>query len=176
DSSGLEALHFTITAWVKAPSSPGQDLVLVAKGADSCGEYSYALTTGPKGGLTFVVLDSAGGGMITTQDIDPSLVWDGSWHLLAAADHGSAMQVLVDDILLSTDSSWLNAPKFGLTDDAFTLGGPPSPCPSGHSFVGLLDDVRYYPSALVAPDLAGLMPPKPTTSVLDPVASEVEVC
>ena len=173
DSPALESDHFTITMWVKSAASPGVDKVLLAKGASGCGAYSYAITTGPIGGLAVEVSGGPSAPSHTT-DIAPAGLWDGQWHFVSAVNFGFNMVVWIDAIPRGEAPQYWPGIGYGLADDTLSIGGPPAACATGGDFTGLIDDVRYYPTTL--PDLSGFVPPVPTTITIDPLPATTTVC
>jgi Concanavalin A-like lectin/glucanases superfamily/FlgD Ig-like domain len=173
DSTALESGQFTITMWVKASASPGTDKVLVAKGASGCGDYSYAVTTGPNGGLAAEVWGGTSE-PAHSNDIAPGDIWDGQWHFVAVVNFTDSVLVWIDAIVKSTNSGFWPSRAFSLSDDTFTIGGPPASCASGADFNGVIDDVRYYPSALS--DVSGFVPPVSTTTTIDALPATTTLC
>ena len=89
----LAPQNVTLLAWVKRSGSPGNYKYILAKGARQCSAASYALESGPSGGLVFYIDD--GTQAHTSPDAGQG-VWDGKWHMVAGTFDGSAVRLYVD--------------------------------------------------------------------------------
>jgi hypothetical protein len=95
DSSDLEPRKLTVSAWVKANSSPGTFKYVLGKGGEGCVASSYALTTGGTGGLGFYIWDG-GGELLWGGIAGAAEVWDGRWHHVAGTYDGTNVRFFLD--------------------------------------------------------------------------------
>lgn len=160
DNPALEpAKSVTVAAWVESRSSPGPYRYIAVKGWDACRAGSYALYTGPNGGLQFYV-----GFRDKYRDFTRSpgfnlgaSIWNGAWHLVVGSYDGSTVRLFVDGLAVgsgATDAGKLTYSLPGSND--FFIGDYPG-C-ADRTFNGVIDDVRVWGSALSPAQVAALMP------------------
>jgi Concanavalin A-like lectin/glucanases superfamily len=92
-SASLETQRLTVSAWLRATTSPGPNKYVVAKGAQSCDAASYGLYTGAGGGIAFYIFD---GTNFYVSPAAPASVWDNSWHNAAGTFDGDTVRLYVD--------------------------------------------------------------------------------
>jgi hypothetical protein len=150
----------SVAAWVKQAGSPGAYRYIVAKGANVCDSASYALYTGPNGGLYFYVAHGQPRSYILSPDAGTG-VWDGAWHLVVGTYDGSRVRVFVDGQQVGSgtpDSAPIDYVRDGIAD--LYIGHYPAAqlypgCQAG-SFPGIIDDPSVWGRAL-SPDDIGAM-------------------
>ena len=76
-SLALQPAKVSVEAWVRRSGSPGIYRHIVAKGATDCVASSYALYSGPDGGLAFYISNGRTFTISPDAGVD---VWDGNWH------------------------------------------------------------------------------------------------
>jgi Concanavalin A-like lectin/glucanases superfamily len=153
--SVLEPATVTVLAWVKRSGSPGNYKYIVAKGARACNAASYALETGPSGGLVFYVDD---GGQARVSADAGQAAWDGKWHLIAGTYDGSGVRLYLDGSQVGSATS-AGAIPYALATASSNLAigdYPSSACGTAFQFAGDVDEVRVYSRALTASELAYL--------------------
>jgi hypothetical protein len=135
DSPSLDPAQVTVAAIVRAPSSPGIDRYIVAKGAYRCTAASYGLYTGPSGGLSFYVSDGADSYALSADA--GTGVWDGRWHVVVGTFDGSTVRLYVDGRQVGTGTPSTTTIGYGLPDsNQLAIGDYLGPCPSSLGFVG----------------------------------------
>jgi hypothetical protein len=145
DSTALEPADVTVNAWVKDAVNPGGYAYLVAKGAQGCQAASWALYTGPSGGLEFYV--STGTVSVTVSPDAGSGVWDGAWHQITGSFDGSTVRLYVDGTQVGSGTATIDPIGYGLTttDDLY-IGTYPG-C-TGHGYNGAVDQLEVFDQAL----------------------------
>jgi hypothetical protein len=145
DSPSLEGSTVSVSAWVRATSSPGDFKYVVAKGGNACCTGSYGIYTGANGGLEFYVASSA-----TTFVVSPdagSGVWNGQWHNVIGTFDGSTVRLYVDGQEVGSGSPDSAPIQYDLpSSNDLMIGDYPS-CP-GLDFVGDIDEVKVFSRAL----------------------------
>ena len=153
DESVLEPQQVTVSAWVKASSSPGNYMYIVAKGGNNCSASSYGLYTGANGGLEFYVSGNNG----LTYSLSPdagSSVWDGKWHSAIGTFDGSTVRLYVDGKEVGSGTPNTTPIAYGLpTSNDLMIGNYPA-CPSiPEGFTGSIDEVKVFNRALPAQEI-----------------------
>ena len=144
----LAPQNVTLLAWVKRSGSPGDYKYILAKGARQCSASSYALESGPSGGLVFYIDD--GTQVHTSPDAGQS-VWDGKWHMVAGSFDGSAVRLYVDGVEVGSGTAAKTSIGYTAagTSSDFTFGYyPAATCGISLQWDGSLDEVRVYSRAL----------------------------
>lgn len=150
DSPTLESTAVTLAAVVRASGSPGVYRYVAAKGADSCEVASYALYTGPGGGLSFYVSD---GSTFTASPNAGSTIWDGRWHTVVGTYDGSTVRLYVDGQQIGNGTPSTVSIDYGLrTTDRFSIGAYRGSC--GLYFRGEIDGVAVLRKAVAATEIA----------------------
>ena len=155
DSAGLEPQRLTVLAWVKSSTLVGANKYVIGKGAADCDGSSYAITSGPNGGLVFSVLNGS------TAYVSPAAgtaVWDGQWHAVAGTFDGATVRLWLDGTQVGTGTSAPVSITYGTQFDDLRIGNHPASNACGGGFVwpGLIDEVRIYDRALDADEIAHL--------------------
>ena len=147
----LEPAHITAEAWVRRAGSPGTFAYVLSKGASGCSNASYALYTGPEGGLTFYVSDGSSHRLASL--VAATSIWDGEWHHTAGTYDGSLVHVYVDGVEIGSGKP---APAIGYTlpSRAFLIGNYRGSCDL--PFTGAIDNVRIWSRALSGDEIAAL--------------------
>jgi hypothetical protein len=157
DSPSLEPTStITVAAWVENDGSPGRFRYIVAKGWSNCISGSYALYTGPSGGLQFYV-GRAGASYVRSQSISNS-IWDGAWHLAVGTFDGSVVRLYVDGVEVGSGSAAPGTLGYSLAGSNDLFFGDYPGC-QRHTFTGEIDDVRIWNTALSPGQVAALMTP-----------------
>jgi len=149
DSSSLEpASSVTVSAWVKSDASPGAYKYIVAKGATGCIAASYALYTGPSGGLYFYASMNRGKTFVLSPD--PGVgIWDGQWHMVVGTFDGSTIRLYVDGNEIGSGTPRPGPLEYLLTDSNDLFIGDYPGCQQ-HNFTGTIDEVDVWQVALTA--------------------------
>ena len=163
DSPLLEPQQLTVAAWVRSGSVTTSDYV-IAKGGDSgCTNASYALSTGPSGGLVFSVRHSSSTNAHASPSVDPQVIWNGQWHAVAGTYDGAVLRIYVDGVQVGSGTQAVTTIPYGRPEDSLTIGTYPA-CPnSGFNFPGDVDEVRVYNRALTAAEVGVLHDPGAAT-------------
>jgi hypothetical protein len=135
----------TASAYVKANGSPGDFKYILAKGASTCTAASYALYTGPNGGLMFYI--SQDGGTTFTRSADAGAgIWDGNWHLVVGTYDGSAVHLYVDGKEITPATPQSGPIGYGLPNGNDLFVGHYDGC-SGLDFAGSVDEPTVWSKA-----------------------------
>jgi hypothetical protein len=147
DSPSLEpAAAVTVSAWVRHQGSPGTYRYIVAKGATGCIAASYAIYTGPGGGVAFYV--STGHGLsVTLSPSQDGRIWDGNWHYLVGTFDGASVRLYVDGTEVGSGSRYAGSLGYQLTDSNDLFLGDYPGC-TEHGFAGEIDEVMVVARAL----------------------------
>jgi Concanavalin A-like lectin/glucanases superfamily len=146
----------TVSAWVKAPASPGAAKYIVAKGANSCTAASYGLYTGASGGLEFYVAGNNGTSWTLSPDAGRG-VWNGAWHNVIGTYDGSTVKLYVDGAEVGSGTPGSGPIAYGLPDgNDLTIGNYGS-CNDQLDFTGAIDQVRIFDRALGAQEIRAVV-------------------
>ena len=167
DSPLLEPAQVTVMAWVKkGAASVGAAYpsfrTIVSKGSDSCGvNESYALDTGPDGGIRFLAFQGGTSYASVASAVAPASIWNSQWHAVAGTFDGTTARLYVDGVQVGSAPAALagGAIHYGLQENRLAVGRFPqgAPCdPAGFQFVGTIDEVRVYSRALSAAEVSYL--------------------
>ena len=150
ESSTLEPAAITVEALVNG-TPPGTNKYLLSKSLTSSGA-SYALYTGPTGGLSFYV--NVNGTIVTSPEATPA-IWDGAYHVVDGTYDGSSVRLFVDGVEVGSGTAASGAIQYGTTfDSGELLFGDFSDALSSSNYVGILDEIKIYGSALSAQAIA----------------------
>src|SRR5262245_10410616 len=172
DSPLLEPQALTVVAWVNhSGPGPGASRYVLAKGGDAaCHNSSYALGTGPAGGLVFLVRDAMSTNGFVSPAVDPLVIWDGQWHAVTGTYDGSRVRLYVDGAEIGSGTPATTAVPYGQQDDSMTIATYPQ-CPgSGFDYNGYVDEVRVYNRALSPSEIQLLHDPSATSPPVLPPA------
>jgi PKD repeat protein len=158
----LEPQRLTVVAWVRANAVTASDYVLAKGGDDVCTNSSYALGTGPAGGLVFSVRRDDGSGNAFPSPSAPPSIWDGQWHAVAGTYDGATVRLYVDGAQVGNGTPGVTAIPYARDDDTLAIGTYPQCANSGFDFPGAVDEVRVYNRALTAPEVGVLHDPGAT--------------
>jgi hypothetical protein len=148
-SSTLAPQAVTASAWVKRLGSPGQFKYILAKGASGCIASSFALYSGPGGGLQFYVSD----GFSFTRSPDAGAgIWDGNWHHVAGTYDGNAVRLYVDAIEVGSGTPRTDPIGYGLLTSDELLIGTYGGC-AGLDLAAAVDEPRVWDRALGAAEI-----------------------
>jgi hypothetical protein len=151
-AAGLETPNVTVEAWVRRSGSPGAFKHIVAKGASGCMAASYALYSGPNGGIQFYVSSGAGSSFTRSPDGGPG-IWDGQWHLVTGSFDGATVRLYVDGAEVGSGTPASDPIDYGALGTRDLFVGHYDGC-AAHDFDGSVDDVRIYGRALSAGEVA----------------------
>jgi hypothetical protein len=150
DSSTLKTSAITVEAMVNAVR-PGTNKYLISKSLAASGA-SYALSTGPNGGLSFYVNVN---GTIKASPAATPAIWDGSYHIVDGTYDGSSVRLFVDGVEVGSGIAASGSIQYGTTfDSGELLFGDFSDSLNSSNFVGLLDEIKIYGTALSAQAIA----------------------
>lgn len=152
DSPTLESNAVTLAAVVKSSGSPGGYRYIAGKGAAACETASYALYTGPTGGLFFYI----GNGSAFTLSPDAGAgIWDGSWHTVVGTYDGAMVRLYVDGQQVGTGSPSTLSIVYSLqTTERFSIGAYRGSC--SLYFTGQIDGVAVLRNAVPAAEIGSL--------------------
>jgi len=153
DARSLNLPTVTVEAWVKSSAEiQGRYRYLAAKGIDTDAS-SYALYTGPSGGLFFYVSDQT-----RTAFLSPDAgkgVWDGNWHHVAGTYDGATVRLHVDGRQVGLGTPATLTINYNLPGgDDFAIGNYLTPGPWG--FRGSIAEVSIYNRALTASEIEAI--------------------
>ncbi|HTK75270.1 MAG TPA: LamG domain-containing protein, partial [Gemmataceae bacterium] len=152
-SADLEPAAVSVEAWVNATSG-GINRYIVSKGASGLVAASYALYTGPSGGLKFYVFD--GTTFVESSDAGPA-VWDGHWHHVVGSYNGSTVRLYVDGAEVGTGTPANLRINYNLPDSNDLFIGTYNGLTGTHfNFDGLVDEPSVYDRALSAAEVGAL--------------------
>jgi hypothetical protein len=147
----------SVGAWVNHAGSPGDYKYVLAKGAAGCIAASYAIYSGPNGGLEFYV--SKNGGSIYARSPDArALVWDGNWHFVVGTFDGSNIRLFVDGNEVGSGTSDSGRLEYLLPDSNELFIGDYPGC-GMRNFSGAIDEVSVWSRALTAAEVNATMAP-----------------
>jgi len=157
----------SLTAWIKTSTAANQEFFTYGATVDTGKTwyaYVYNLGSGcngnPDTGGQYALLVGTGGA--NSNVCDQTSLIDGSWHFIAVSATGATQSLYVDGV--------------------FKVSGVPSPVDgnntilssgkignnAGTSFVGSIDDMRFYNRALSANEITTLYNNKPASVALSP--------
>jgi hypothetical protein len=136
----------SVSAWVNHAGSPGRYRYILAKGATGCVAASYALYSGPRGGLDFYVSDNRGTSFVLSPDAGTQ-VWDGNRHLVVGTFDGSVLRLFVDGNEVGSGTPHTRPIGYNLTDSNDLFIGDYPGC-TVHAFIGVIDEVMVWSRAL----------------------------
>jgi hypothetical protein len=148
DNSALEPSSVSVSAWVSATGSPGNDKYIVAKGANGCLAASYGLYTGSNGGLEFYASSNHGFSWTISPD-EGTTVWDGKWHNVVGTFDGSTVRLYVDGQQVGSGTPDTAPIDYGLSASNDLMIGNYAGC-TGLGFNGGIDQVKVFDRALGA--------------------------
>lgn len=152
-SSSLEpAASVSVAAWVKGTAPEGTFKSIIAKGVSGCSAASYALYTGPSGGLMFYVSQNRGLTYTRSPDANAS-VWDGSWHFVVGTYDGAKVRLYVDGTQVGDGKPLTGAIGYGLPDGNRLAIGHYQGCDQ-LNFKGSIDEPMVWTRALSASEIA----------------------
>lgn len=150
ESPTLEPSAITVEALVGG-TPPGTNKYIISKSLSASGA-SYALYTGPNGGLSFYVNVN---GTITTAPAVTSAIWDGAYHFVDGTYDGSSVRLYVDGVQVGSGTTASGAIQYGTTfDSGELLFGDFSDSLSSSNYAGNLDEIKIYNTALSAQAIA----------------------
>jgi hypothetical protein len=151
DNSSLEPpLSVSVGVWLRHVGSPGDYRYIIAKGAAGCTAASYALYTGPNGGLEFYVSRQHGAVYGRSPDAGQR-VWDGNWHLAIGTFDGTTVRLYVDGAEVRSGTAYPGPLEYPLsTSNDLFIGAYPGCSAQPFSFAGDLDEVTVWNRPLSA--------------------------
>lgn len=150
DSASLEPAQMTMEALVSG-APPGPNKFILSK-AFSGSSASYALWTGPGGGLSYYV--NINGAVVVSPSVSPSQVWDGYYHAVAGSYDGQNVRFYLDGKEIGSGTPATGSVSYGTSQNGGDLiFGDFSSSLTTSNFVGLLDDVKLFNAALSAQDI-----------------------
>jgi hypothetical protein len=152
EASIFDSATVTVSAWVKAPASPGAFKYILAKGANGCYAASYGLYTGANGGLEFYVSSNGASSYTISPDAGTG-VWNGAWHNVIGPYDGSTVRLYVDGTEVGSGTPGTAAIAYGLPNGNDLTIGNYGACNNTLDFTGAIDQVRVFDRALGAPEI-----------------------
>jgi hypothetical protein len=153
DAPSLNPATITVLAWVRSSAegttAAGRYRYLVAKGFDA-NAASYALYTGPTGGLFFYVYDATRAAALSP-DAGRG-IWDGTWHHVAGTFDGAAVRLYVDGKQVGEGTPAAFNINYNLPGGNDLLIGNYF-WPGAWGFTGSINEISIYNRALSASDI-----------------------
>ncbi|PYI87477.1 MAG: hypothetical protein DME26_06045 [Verrucomicrobia bacterium] len=150
DSTSLRVSNLTVQAFVSA-LSPGANKYILCKSANAS-SASYALYTGPSGGLTFYVSTAAGA--VASPTVNASAIWDGFFHFVDGTFDGQTVRLYVDGKEVGSGTSGSGPIQYGTAQNSGALlFGDFYSAPGVSNFVGSIDEIKIYNYALSASEI-----------------------
>jgi hypothetical protein len=147
DSPTLRPAALTLEAVVSG-AAPGPNKSIISKSLNPSAA-SYALSTGPNGGLVFSVT-LEGAGTVLSPAASPS-IWDGSFLSVAGTYDGQAVRLYVDGIEVGSGTAASGQVQYGTAHaSGKLLFGDFTDSPGTANFAGSIDEIRLYNTALSA--------------------------
>jgi concanavalin A-like lectin/glucanase superfamily protein len=150
NSSALEPATVTVSAYVRRQGSPGIWRYILGKGASACMASSYALYSGPAGGLMFYI-SGAGANYIQSPDAGTG-VWDGQWHHVIGTYDGARVRLFVDGAEVGTGTDATTPISYTTLDSSSLLMGTYAGCASMFDYDGDIDEAKVFTRALAPAD------------------------
>lgn len=145
ESSTLEPAQMTVEALVSG-SPQGQNKYIISK-SFSASKASYAFSSGPGGGLVYYV--NVNGSVVSSPAVSPSAIWDGNFHFVAGTYDGQSVRLFVDGNEIGSGTPATGSIQYGTGQSGGDLlFGDFSSSLTTSNFVGFLDDVKIYNTAL----------------------------
>jgi Concanavalin A-like lectin/glucanases superfamily len=145
NAANLEPAKVSVEAWVNSWIDDQHNRYILAKGADGITGASYALYTGPSGGLSFYVYD--GELNYAVSPVADAGIWDDTWHHVVGTYDGASVRLYVDGVEVGEGTPTDMAIGYGLSDsNDLWLGAYPGP--ELLSFVGRVDEPSIFSRAL----------------------------
>jgi hypothetical protein len=144
-SSTLEPSNITVSTWLDA-TNPGSFRYVLAKGANGCIAASYALYTGPNGGLEFYVAGSQGASYGVSPEAGTG-IWNGQWHNVVGTYDGSTVRLYLDGQQVGSGTAYgtpIGYPAVSSND--LLIGNFPGCAELG--FRGRVDEVKLFDRAM----------------------------
>ena len=144
--------RLTLVAWIKRSGDPGTLKYIAGRGDDggTCNGGSYAMYTGYPGfeGLKFYIRSQSGDSFFSPS-ADPSVVWDGEWHMVAGVFDGTYVRFYLDGVQAGSGTPAPGAAvKYDFSGGSFYIDGYPVGACGNADFSGTIDEVRLYDRAL----------------------------
>ena len=154
NSPALEPTTVSVEAWVNLSNGNQHNNYLLAKGADGDIAASYALYTGPNGGLSFYVYDG-NSSYIASPDAGVD-IWDDTWHHVVGTYDGESVRLFIDGTEIGSGTATNIAIGYGLSDsNELYLGAYPGQSQQ-HYFSGKIDEASIYDRALSVAQIQSL--------------------
>jgi Concanavalin A-like lectin/glucanases superfamily len=153
----------SVSAWIERSGSPGTYRYIISKGATGCIAASYALYSGPNGGLQFYVSRSSGTTYARSPDADAS-VWDGRWHFVVGTFDGTDIRLYVDGTQVGSGTAYPGTLDYKLPEsNDLYIGDYPGithdPECQAKNFLGEIADVQIWDRALSAAEVEAMAQP-----------------
>jgi|SRR5215510_2116877 len=164
------SLPYTMECWINTSVKPGFKGVFLHTYTTSPAQGQVAVMTEPTSGKTVFQYEKVGGGNVSAQ-MHPVIVTDGAWHHVSVAFYPTPtpyyLHMLVDGQAMIMQ---LSADFGGPTTMRVAVGGAEAGLwPNVTPYIGLVDEVAIYPTALsdsvvashfaAGPKAQGLQPP-----------------
>ncbi len=165
----LEPQRITVMAWAKKGAPLNVFRTIVSKGSQACGTHeSYALDTGPDGGLRFFAYQGGSAVAAVASAVAPASIWNNQWHAVAGTFDGTTARLYVDGVQVGSAPAAVpgGGIAYGLPESRLSVSRFPEDgaCdPNGFQFRGAIDEVRLYNRALTAAEITYLQNPNATT-------------
>jgi len=146
NSAKLENPHITVQARVKSTYPGGSYNYIISKGANNCWASSFALYTGPSGGLYFYIFDNKSA--VLSNDAGTK-IWDNKWHHIVGTYDGKTVRLFVDGDEIGQGISTSIKINYNLpTTNNLFIGAYRGTCGNSNFFKGYIDNVAIWNRAL----------------------------
>ncbi len=149
DAASLRPNTVTVEAVVKS-TAPGANKYIISK-SNSDTDASYAVFTGPSGGVAFYVTTPSG--RVVSPAADAS-IWDGLFHAVAGVYDGLTARLYVDGKEVGSGTASTGNIVYGSYQSGKLIFGDFSETPGSAVFTGIIDQVKIYNTALTAQAVA----------------------
>jgi len=165
DCGNQDVLNFgtndwTITAWIKTTQPDPDRGTIFANGSDNSGGVRFTLATheANPNHITLTTDDNS----TKTQSLGATVVNDGEWYHIAGMRQGTAINVYVNGVLDGTNTVPATIDFSGSSQAHAYIGAidgdsAPATVSLEKIYIGIIDDVRVYDSALTEPELQAAM-------------------
>lgn len=151
--AALQPSQVSVAAWVEA-SSVGPYRYIVDKGVEQC-DASYALYTGPSGGLFFYICNDTIGGDVVSPDAGTA-IWDGKYHHVVGTFDGSAVRLFVDGLQVGNGTPTAESISYASATPNIFIGSFAGDKSGTFNWRGAIDEVQVFSRALSASEIQAI--------------------
>jgi len=165
DHASFQVGRGTVMAWYNAGSDGSEAQIVGVPAGDSWAAPYLGLNVwrSPGGGRLGVQANHNGGGI---QYIDAAGTPEGEWHHIAASYDGQFAKLYVDGQLQGSADGGSAGGSISYTGTPSLTMGVSAGDGSGNHFVGIIDEVKLFNTALSAAEIQAAMVPEPVGLVM----------